>query len=153
MHRSSPVAAPVGQDRLWLVAGTGEGPPLAAALLQRGWRVRVSVVTAAAVRAYQTLHEGEYDPRKIARFLNLDKRLPRSLSFCYGKIADNLEYLAEDYGQRMPSHAMVQRLSDRFASTTIDQIFDYGLHEFVTEFLADSQELGRQIEIDYRFYE
>lgn len=106
-----------------------------------------------AVRAYQTLHEGEYDPRKIARFLILDKRLPRSLAFCYGKIADNLEYLADDYGQRLSCQAMVQRLNERFSSTTIDQIFDYGLHEFVTEFLSDSQELGRQIEIDYRFYE
>ncbi|TNF58391.1 MAG: alpha-E domain-containing protein [Rhodobacteraceae bacterium] len=106
-----------------------------------------------AVRAYQTLHEGEYDPRKIARFLILDKRLPRSLAFCYGKIADNLQYLADDYGQRMPCHDMVARINERFATSSIDQIFDYGLHEFVTEFLADSQDLGRQIEIDYRFYE
>lgn len=37
---------------IWLVSGTGEGPPLAAALLQRGWRVQVSVVNAAATRAY-----------------------------------------------------------------------------------------------------
>jgi len=35
-----------------LIAGTGEGPPLASALLARGWRLRVSVVTAAAGRAY-----------------------------------------------------------------------------------------------------
>lgn len=39
-------------SRLWLVAGTGEGPPLAEALLARGWRLRLSVVTAAATRAY-----------------------------------------------------------------------------------------------------
>ena len=37
---------------IWLVAGTGEGPPLAARLLGRGWRVRVSVVSQAASRAY-----------------------------------------------------------------------------------------------------
>lgn len=40
------------RPRLWLIAGTGEGPPLAAALLACGWRLRVSVVTAAAARAY-----------------------------------------------------------------------------------------------------
>ena len=38
--------------RLWLISGTGEGPPLAGALLARGWRLKVSVVTAAAARAY-----------------------------------------------------------------------------------------------------
>jgi precorrin-6A/cobalt-precorrin-6A reductase len=38
--------------RIWLIAGTGEGPPLASRLLAAGWRVRVSVVSAAATRAY-----------------------------------------------------------------------------------------------------
>ena len=37
---------------IWLLGGTGDGPPLAEALLQRGWRLRVSLVTAAATRAY-----------------------------------------------------------------------------------------------------
>jgi len=106
-----------------------------------------------STRAYQTLNEGEFDPRKIARFLILDRRLPRSLAFCYDKISDNLGYLANDYGMRMPSHRMVEQICHKFQTTTIDQIFEYGLHEFVTEFLIDSQALGRQIEIDYRFYE
>lgn len=45
-------------QRLWLLAGTGEGPLLAAQMLQRGWRVRVSVVTAAAAAAYRPLADG-----------------------------------------------------------------------------------------------
>lgn len=43
---------PPVRPRLWLIAGTGEGPALAAALLARGWRLRVSVVSRAATRAY-----------------------------------------------------------------------------------------------------
>jgi precorrin-6A/cobalt-precorrin-6A reductase len=43
---------PAGLPRIWLVAGTGEGPPLADWLLERGWAVRVSVVSVAAARAY-----------------------------------------------------------------------------------------------------
>jgi precorrin-6A/cobalt-precorrin-6A reductase len=46
-----------GAERIWLVAGTGEAPPLARLLLERGWRLRVSVVTPAARLAYPT------DPR------------------------------------------------------------------------------------------
>jgi precorrin-6A/cobalt-precorrin-6A reductase len=38
--------------RLWLFAGTGEGPPLAEALLAMGWRVRLSLVSEPAQRAY-----------------------------------------------------------------------------------------------------
>jgi len=39
-------------DRLWLFAGTGEGPALARHLLACGWRLRVWVVSSAAARAY-----------------------------------------------------------------------------------------------------
>lgn len=38
--------------RLWLIAGTGEGPRLASQLLERGWRLEVSVVSEAASLAY-----------------------------------------------------------------------------------------------------
>ena len=43
------------QSRIWLLAGTGDGPRLASALSRHGWRVTVSVVTAAAARAYAGL--------------------------------------------------------------------------------------------------
>ena len=45
------------RQRLWMLAGTGEGPVLAAELLQRGWRLRVSLVTAAAAHTYRRLLE------------------------------------------------------------------------------------------------
>ena len=44
LHQASP--------RLWLFAGTGEGPPLASALLAMGWHVKLSLVSGAASRAY-----------------------------------------------------------------------------------------------------
>jgi len=43
------------QGHLWLLAGTGEGPGLAHALLRQGWRVSVSVVTPGAAAAYRQL--------------------------------------------------------------------------------------------------
>ena len=43
------------QVHVWLLAGTGEGPPLASALLARGFQVSVSVVTEVALRPYSAL--------------------------------------------------------------------------------------------------
>lgn len=43
-----------GLRRLWLFAGTAEGPQLAHDLLAMGWRLRLSLVTADAGRAYGT---------------------------------------------------------------------------------------------------
>ena len=45
-------------QRLWLFAGTCDGPPLAKALLAQGWCVRVSLVSPQAARAYSSLLEG-----------------------------------------------------------------------------------------------
>ncbi len=41
-----------GCGRIWLIAGTGEGPPLARHLLAGGWRLKVSLVSRAAALAY-----------------------------------------------------------------------------------------------------
>jgi len=50
MH-GAPFDHPPGR-RLWLFSGTGDGPPLAQALLAQGWELRVSVVTPSAARVY-----------------------------------------------------------------------------------------------------
>lgn len=52
MHAAPWVGAKAG--RIWLFAGTGEGPAMARVLLQRGWRLRISVVSAPAARVYGT---------------------------------------------------------------------------------------------------
>ena len=52
-HQSAGPARPQAPRRLWLIAGTGEGPRLARVLLQAGWQLRVSVVGANAARAYE----------------------------------------------------------------------------------------------------
>jgi len=106
-----------------------------------------------AMRAYQTLHDGDTDPRSVTQFLMLDGRLPRSLAFCYNKILDNLRYLEKDYGERHLCHDLAQQICRRFEVYDIEAIFDYGLHEFTNDFLRESAQLGRQIEIDYRFSE
>jgi uncharacterized alpha-E superfamily protein len=106
-----------------------------------------------SMRAYQTIHDNETDARSIAEFLILDRRLPRSLAFCYSKIVDNLGYLGSQYGRHVPSQDMAEAIARRFSTYDVDAIFDHGLHEFITGFLGDSLELGRQIEQDYRFYE
>ncbi|KAA0912241.1 alpha-E domain-containing protein [Aquicoccus porphyridii] len=93
------------------------------------------------------------DPRDIAQFLILDKRMPRSLAFCIGKLRDNLGYLASNYGTRPQSWALVDHIERGYLSFDIDAVLDYGLHEYIQKVLSLLSELGAQIEIDYRFYE
>ena len=92
-------------------------------------------------------------PRQISQFLILDTRMPRSLAFCVNKLRDNLGYLNGDTGIRLPSLELADKLHGTFLAQTVEQIFDHGLHEFIQEFLTATAVLGRQTEVDYRFYE
>ncbi len=95
----------------------------------------------------------EAGPMDITFYLILDKRLPRSLVFCTSKLRDNLRYL--DAGQHTPTESLkkVELLLRKYLSHELEAIFEFGLHEFIQEFIFHLADLARQIEIDYRFYE
>ncbi len=101
--------------------------------------------------SFRYLHGGDVRPLAIADFLILDRRLPRSLAFCASKIGDNLGYLAEEYGARMPCHDMSDEICTSLRTSTIDGIFERGLHECIQSFIRANNDLGAQIEIDFKF--
>ncbi len=102
--------------------------------------------------AYRWAHGVDTRPRDIVEFLMLDPRMPRSLAFCYDKISGNLGYLEKQYGERLPCHETADAVFSRLKASTVDLIFEGGLHEFIQDFLRFNAQLGRQIETDYRFY-
>lgn len=104
-----------------------------------------------AERAFRWAHKGATTPAKIAAFLILDERIPRSLAFCFDEIVGNLEALAADYGMSHPSHRLAAGLRNGCCDRTIQSIFDEGLHEFLGRCITQTNELGSQIETDYRF--
>ncbi|GGD38541.1 alpha-E domain-containing protein [Sinisalibacter lacisalsi] len=102
---------------------------------------------------FRMVYGSSTDPRDIAQFLILDKRMPRSLAFGVSAIRTNLNHLVANYGHRPPSFGMADHIERSYLSYDIDAILDYGLHEFIQKVLTLIEELGQQIEIDYRFYE
>ena len=87
----------------------------------------------------------------IADFLIFDKRLPRSLAFCVKQTTENLRYLEEEYDTRHPCHDMAEKLRRQLRSRTIGEVFEEGLHEYISNFIRQNNALGSQIEQDYRF--
>jgi uncharacterized alpha-E superfamily protein len=104
-----------------------------------------------ALSAYRWLNAGEINPVFIADFLISDRRLPRSLAFCYKQIVENLDYLSEGYDLELPCHEQAAVLYQRLRNTPIDDIFDMGLHEFIVDLIDGNAQLANQIAQDYRF--
>ena len=108
--------------------------------------------SASAEGGYRMTYGQDVRPRQIAELLILDRRMPRSLAFAVGKLADNFGYLAEDYGTRLPCQDMTEALRQASFGRPIDDILQDGLHEFIQDFLAGIAGIGSQVEVDYRFY-
>ena len=114
------------------------------------WEVILRSVS--AERNYRWLYGGESTPAMISNFLILDGRMPRSLAFCAKKIGENLKHLEMEYEAREESHVQADALCHRINAHSVDTIFEEGLHEFLSSFIADNAKLAAHIEEDFRFY-
>ncbi len=103
--------------------------------------------------SYRHVYGNTISAARIAQFIILDGRMPRSLAFCYGQITDNLGYLESEYGLRLACHDLAKEISDELKNNTIDEVMERGLHEFIQRFILRTGDLAQQIQRDYRFYE
>ncbi len=102
-------------------------------------------------RAYRWLNAGRMDARSIAQLLILDEQFPRSLVFCYAAMRENLAWLARLHGHEGPAHALMREADLRLTGKSVDDIFDQGLHQFLTEFISRNQAVANAIAQQYRF--
>jgi uncharacterized alpha-E superfamily protein len=101
---------------------------------------------ASALRAYHFVYHARLQPWLIAELLILRPEMPRSLLSCYGQITRYLERLAERYGgDRGECHRLAGELHARLLYGRTERIFQDGLHEFLTEFIDRTADLGREI--------
>ena len=102
-------------------------------------------------RAYRWLNAGQADPRGIVAFLVLDERFPRSLAFSHSLLRENVNSLARIHGSEGESSTLIRQSSILLGDLTIEQVFEQGLHEFLTQFMRANTEIARAIAADYRF--
>jgi uncharacterized alpha-E superfamily protein len=84
-------------------------------------------------------------------FLILNSQMPRSLHSCYGEIVQALSGLAQSYDRETNCQVMASALLDRLRKLDMPEIFQSGLHEFLTDFINDNSRLGHDIGTTYYF--
>jgi len=96
---------------------------------------------------YRTIYRDQVLPINVAELLILDRRMPRSLAACLEQID---QALARVEGQNdQPAKRLSGELQARLVHGDIEEIFQGGLHEYLTEFLDDIHELGQRIQRAY----
>ena len=96
---------------------------------------------------YRTIYRDRIYPINVAELLILDRRMPRSLAACLDQIEQALSRV--DGQNDQAAMRLSAELLARLVHGDIEEIFLGGLHEYLTDFLADVNELGQRIQRSY----
>jgi uncharacterized alpha-E superfamily protein len=105
--------------------------------------------TVSALTAYHWVYRENVKPWLIADLLILKDEMPRSLASCYENLVQNLDRIANAYGRQGPAQRHARTVRARLQNSSIEQIFQNGLHEFIEEFVEDNNRLGSAVTQQY----
>ena len=96
---------------------------------------------------YRALYRDQILPIKVAQLLILERRMPRSLAACFDQVTQAMERLQGQHDRA--ARRLAGELHARLTNADIEEIFQHGLHEYLTQCLADISELGARIQRAY----
>lgn len=111
------------------------------------WRTILRALS--ATRAFNFAYGGEVTAAKIVDFLVFNRQAPRSLATCAASVRSHLDHLARQYGTETDVQAKARQWRERLRGGDVDQVFDTGLHEFLTEQVGEAAALTALIAETY----
>jgi uncharacterized alpha-E superfamily protein len=102
-----------------------------------------------ALTAYHWVYRESLKPWLIADLLILNDQMPRSLASCYENLVQNLDRIAGVYGRQGPAQRHARGVRTRLQNSKMAEIFQSGLHEFISSFINDNNKLGSAITQQY----
>jgi uncharacterized alpha-E superfamily protein len=96
-----------------------------------------------AFQAYTKIFSDTIEPWRVAELLVLRRDMPRSLHACFDEICPILEQLAGS--RHAESKRLAGELHSRLRYGKMKEIFQHGLHEFLTDFIESNNQLGAEV--------
>ena len=79
----------------------------------------------------------------------LRDEMPRSLASCYENLVLHLDHIARAYGRQGTAQRQARAVRARLENSGMEEIFQQGLHEFISQFIDDNNRLGVAISEQY----
>jgi uncharacterized alpha-E superfamily protein len=96
-----------------------------------------------AFQAYQKIFSDTIEPWRVAELLVLRRDMPRSLHACFDEITSILEQLSSS--RATECRRMAGELHAKLRFGKMRDIFQHGLHEFLSEFVKANNKLGVEV--------
>jgi uncharacterized alpha-E superfamily protein len=100
-----------------------------------------------AFEAYRKVYKDAITPKRLAELMILRDDVPRSLAFCMREVYETLQKVRNTASGETLRRAGEMRAALQFG--LIGDVFDQGLHEYLTQFLARINELGNHIQTSF----
>jgi uncharacterized alpha-E superfamily protein len=113
------------------------------------WVAILRAVSAAT--AYHWVYRDRVKPWLIADLLILKSAMPRSLIACYESIDVALDSLARENGRSGAAQRQARAMLSSLERASMSEIFQGGLHEFITTFIEDNARLASTVSEQYLF--
>lgn len=107
------------------------------------WQTLLRAIS--AHRAFHWAYGGEITAAKVAHFLILNPQCPRSLIASVAKVEHHLGHIARGYGSSTPAQELSRAMLGELAELTVEDVFEEGLHEFLTRFIREAGELSGRV--------
>jgi uncharacterized alpha-E superfamily protein len=102
-----------------------------------------------ALNSFRWVYRESLKPWLVADLLIVNKEMPRSLAACYVALVEHLDNIARAYGRQGPAQRLARAIRTRIENSRMTEIFQHGLHEFISEFVDDNNRLGSAITEQY----
>jgi uncharacterized alpha-E superfamily protein len=107
--------------------------------------------TVSAVTAYRWLYRDGLKPWLVAELLILRNELPRSLAASMEEVVTLLTALSRRSGKQGEADRLARSKLTRLRQSSIDALFQSGLHEYLQNFLTENGRLDQAIAQQFRF--
>lgn len=105
-----------------------------------------------ARRAYRVLYKAQVEPARVAELLIAREEFPRSLSFCYSQITQQLDAIrSQDPHRTAEAKRQAHALHANLRHARVERIITGGLHEYLTDVIERTEVLGAEIAEGYLF--
>lgn len=106
--------------------------------------------SASALAMYRRVH-GRITPEQVAQFLVLDRNFPRSMHFCLIRAQDSLRNITDSQAGTFSclSEKLMGRLRTDLDYTSIDDVIQQGMHEYIDAFQTRLNQIGGAIHQDF----
>ncbi len=102
-----------------------------------------------AYRAFRWAYGGLQTPNKVAHFLILNLACPRSLLHCLSRATHHFDRLESILERQTEAQQLVVQLKNQMIKMDVDQVFENGLHEFLTNFITRIGAIGEAMRKSY----